>query len=209
MFGKDKYSSENPKQALYQEPVYTTDNSEMGNYGPESGVAPNNATNLIGGKFKSVEDLARAYAELERKYGLQARELGELRQIADEYSQHKQNCERTRQQLDEFQGFIQGLSEKYNSDNYLKNREFREILKAAYSAYGNKLDVDSLVSMLEGYMNTRSSLAKKAEAFKSEADSATDLLGYVANSQSKFKGPKKRLTEMTPEELDKALDELM
>ena len=51
MFGKDKYSSENPKQALYQEPVYTTDNSEMGNYGPESGVAPNNATNLIGGKF--------------------------------------------------------------------------------------------------------------------------------------------------------------
>ena len=209
MFGKGKYISENPRQALYQEPVYSADNSDMSEYGPEQGVAPSNATNLIGGKFKSLEDLSKAYMELERKYGLQAREVGELRQIANEYAVHKQNCERNLQQLSEFQSFIQGLSEKYNSDNYLKNREFREILKAAYNAYGNKLDVDSLVSMLEGYMNTRNSLAQKAEAFQSEVDSATDMLGYSANNHSKFKGPKKRLTDMTPEELDKALDELM
>ena len=50
--------------------------------------------------------------------------------------------------------------------------------------------------------------ANKVNALKSEADAATDMLAYT-NGQSKLKGSKKRLYEMTPEELNKALDELM
>ena len=51
--------------------------------------------------------------------------------------------------------------------------------------------------------------AEEWNAIKSETDSATDMLAY-SNAPSKFKSsPKKRLTDMTPDELNKALDELM
>ena len=163
----------------------------------------------INGKFKSIEHLAKAYKELERKYGQQAQELGELRVIAEEHSAQKQNQERLQKQLVEFQNFIQAIPEKYHSDNYLKNREFRNILKSAYEGFGNKLNIDSMVDLLEKYVDARNSLALKVSAIGSEADDATDLLGYSTNKISKFNAPKKRLSDMTPEELDKALDELM
>ena len=208
MFGKDKYISENPQKTYRQEPPIMEDNSPISTYGPVSNTTPASSTGLLAGKFKSVEDLSRAYIELERKFGLQAQEVGELRRLAEEYSVHKQKCSRTQQALTEFQNFIQNMPEKYHSDNYLNNREFREILKAAYDGYKGNLNVDAMVNMIENYMNARSSMAKKASAISDEAALATDMLAY-SNGQSKFKGPKKRLTDMTPEELDKALDELM
>ena len=51
-------------------------------------------------------------------------------------------------------------------------------------------------------------MSRQADLLKSEADSATDMLAY-SNIPSKTQASKKRLSEMTPEELNKALDELM
>lgn len=206
MFEKEKSLKENLAQGSVNEPVNTAVNSLQSNsYAQE----PVNIGGSINGKFKSVADLAKAYSELERKYGSQAQELGQLRQIAEEHFAHIKECEKTRQQLEEFQKFILSMPERFHSDNYLKNKEFRNILKAAYEGFGSNLNVESLVDMIEKYMDARASLAKKVDSFNSEADSATDLLGYTTNGHSKFKGPKKRLSDMTPEELDKALDELM
>lgn len=207
MSQNEKNLVENLQKTLSSARPFKDNLQESSNVVPQQNPVAQ-ATN-IGSKFKSVEDLAKAYQELERKYGVQSRELGELRLVADEYFAHKQNCERMQKQLEEFQQFIQAMPEKYHSDNYLKNKEFRNILKSAYEGFGNKLDVDSLVDLLEKYLAARASIAKKADSISSEAASATDLLGYATNGYSKFKGPKKRLSDMTPEELDKALDELM
>lgn len=44
-------------------------------------------TSLIGGKFKTQEDLLRAYEEAQRKIGEQGGELGELRRLREEFEQ--------------------------------------------------------------------------------------------------------------------------
>ena len=203
MFEKEKISSENSKKFHEQEPPQgdTSKHEKV-----ESGQASENG--LLAGKFKSVEDLSKAYIELEKKFGFQAQELGDLRKIAEEYAIHKENCRINEQRLNEFQELVRGMTEKYDSDNYLRNKEFRDILSAAYQGFGNKLDVDEMVDLLEKYHNSRLSMAKQADMLKSEADSATDMLAY-SNTPSKVQAPKKRLSDMTPEELNKALDELM
>ena len=148
------------------------------------------------------------YIELEKKFGVQATELGDLRKIAEEYAAHKEMCRLNEQRLSEFQNLVKRMSEKYDSENYLKNKEFRDILTAAYQGFGNDLDVDVMVDLLEKYHNSRLLMSKQADLLKSEADSATDMLAY-SNTPSKVQAPKKRLSDMTPEELNKALDELM
>lgn len=203
MFEKEKNNSVNPNKNLGQEPQQR-DTSKQENVRSEQ----SNASGLLAGKFKSVEDLSKAYIELEKKYGVQALELGDLRKIAEEYAEHKEMCRLNEQRLNEFKKLVKGMSEKYDSENYLKNKEFRDILTAAYQGFGNNLDVDMLVDLLEKYHNSRLSLSKQADLLRSEAESATDMLAY-SNIPSKVQTPKKRLSDMTPEELNKALDELM
>lgn len=208
MFEKENFESVNPNQYAYQEP--SEENSSSAKYGSEKVPAlPQNANGLILGKFKSVEDLSRAYLELQRKFGSQAQEVGELRKIAEEYQAHKAQCDVGRQRLDNFKNYLQGIHSKYNNEKYLQNPKFRQIFKSAYEAFGNNLDVESLIQMLEGYHSSRNSLNDINDAIKSETDSATDMLAY-SSTPSKFKSvPKKRLTDMTQDELNKALDELM
>ncbi len=209
MFEKEKYESVNPNQYVHHEPP-TGENLGDEIYGSERAVAPSQyATGLILGKFKSIDDLSKAYLELQRKFGAQAQEIGELRKLAEEYTAHKEQCNIGRERLNGFYDYVKELHGKYNNEKYLKNPKFREIFKTAYAALGNNLDVDSLIRMLEGYNSSRNSLSQIDDAIKSETDSATDMLAY-SNGPSKFKSStKKRLTDMTPEELNKALDELM
>lgn len=207
MLERENYITENPKKNLLAEPSLG-DNSNKSENGPEKGVKPDNTDGLILGKFKSVEDLSKAYVELTKKHGIQSKEIGELRHIAEEYANHQAKCRMHEQRLSEFQELVKKMNDKYDNENYLKNKEFRDILMAAYQGFGNNLDVDSMVDLLEKYHNSRTAIANKVNALQSEADAATDMLAYT-NGQSKFKGSKKRLYEMTPEELNKALDELM
>ncbi len=206
-------NSEKPYDLEFIEPSVLEENSTSKNVGSEKKAEyipqKYEDINLIGGKFKSPQELSKAYIELQRRFGIQAKELGELRKIAQEYENHLERCRESKRQLDEFQNLVKNIDEKYNTDNYLKNREFREILKTAYDGFGNKLDVDTLVKLIDNYHNSRLAQAKKAEAILSESDNATDLLAYSSDNAAKFKSKKKKLTDMTPEELDKALDELM
>lgn len=203
MFEKEKYNSENPNSAFGKEPSKEDTSKHVA-----AGSEEQNASGLFAGKFKSVEDLSKSYVELEKKCGSQALELGELRKVAEEYAKHKEICRMNEQRLNEFQELVRKMSEKYNSEQYLKNKEFRDILSAAYQGFGNDLDVDVMVDLLEKYHNSRNTMSRQADLLKSEADSATDMLAY-SNIPSKTQAPKKRLSEMTPEELNKALDELM
>lgn len=208
MSENQKIELDNLQNSASNEPPSQGVNSQDAQCKPDSNPLGDASIPQLSSKFKSVENLIKAYSELEKKHGLQSRELGELRKIAEQYNAYQENKRKSEQQLKEFQTFIQNIEARYQSDNYLKNKEFREILKAAYNAYGNNLDVDSMVTMLENYMNARASLASKISAIQDEANSATDMLAY-SNSQSNYKNNKKRLSDMSPEELDKALDELM
>ncbi len=213
MFRKNTTITDNPEVMADLEPSYLEENSTPANYGSENTQTAENVPhpldkNSILGKFKSVEDLSKAYLELQKKFGQLSREVGELRRTAQEYEAHLLRCQEGRKKLEEFKALVDGIDSKYNTEAYLQNREFRELLKAAYDGYGNKLDVDSMVRLVDNYLNSRMSQIQRANALKSESDKATDMLTYSDN-QPKFKAAKKKLTDMTPEELDKALDELM
>ncbi len=214
MFRKNNRTiTDNPEFFSEGEPLYGEENSISVESGSDDAPADEKVPhpldkNSILGKFKSVEDLSKAYLELQKKFGQLARETGELRKIAQEYEAHLARCKAGRKQLEEFKLLVDGMGSKYNTEAYLQNREFRELLKAAYDGYGNKLDVDSMVRLVENYLNSRMAQIQRADALKSESDKATDMLAY-SNNQSKFKTKGKKLTDMTPEELDKALDELM
>lgn len=213
MFKKNRFMTDNPEIPADEEPLYYEENSFPAKDGSDPAPADERVPhpldkNSILGKFKSVDDLSKAYLELQKKFSQLARETGELRKIAQEYEAHMARCQGARKQLEDFKLLVDGMGSKYNTEAYLQNREFRELLKAAYDGYGNRLDVDSMVRLVDNYLNSRMAQLQRANALKSESDKATDMLAYSDN-QSKFKTSGKKLTDMTPEELDKALDELM
>ncbi len=213
MFGKNRIMSDNPEMCADYEPSYYEDNSAPVTSDSEKAQIERNIprpleNNPILGKFKSVEDLSKAYIELQKKFGQLARETGELRKIAQEYEAHMARCRDGRRRLEEFKGLVEGMSSKYNTEAYLQNKEFRDLLKAAYDGYGNKLDVDSMVQLVENYLNSRMAQIQRAKALEVESDNATDMLAYT-NNRPKSKTYRKKLSDMSQAELEKALDELM
>ncbi len=210
MFKKNKMITDNPIIEEYEPSEFEENSipSEYGSGNAQAGIPHPLDNNSILGKFKSVDELSKAYLELQKKFGQLAGEVGELRKIAQAYEAHMARCQAGRRQLEDFRTLVNGMDTKYNTEAYLQNREFRDLLKAAYDGYGNRLDVDSMVRLLDNYLNSRMAQMQRADALKSESDKATDMLAYTDN-QPKFKTARKKLTQMSQEELEKALDELM
>ena len=210
MFKKNKMITDNPIIEEYEPSEFEENSipSEYGSDNAQAGIPHPLDNNSILGKFKSVDELSKAYLELQKKFGQLAGEVGELRKIAQAYEAHMARCQAGRRQLEDFRTLVNGMDTKYNTEAYLQNREFRDLLKAAYDGYGNRLDVDSMVRLLDNYLNSRMAQMQRADALKSESDKATDMLAYTDN-QPKFKTARKKLTQMSQEELEKALDELM
>ena len=107
---------------------------------------------LILGKFKSVDDLSKAYTELEKLKGSQGEELGKLRLESQglknltEIFEKQKNLEMSETELRE-------LSQKYN--NYFADPCFTELYKEAYFALGKNLDSEKLINLLENYVSSR------------------------------------------------------
>lgn len=184
-------SSENTSQKDQKQEGQSTDPSE-----------------LILGKFKSVEDLTKAYQELEKFQGTQAQELGSLRQnsaLLKEISDiwQKQN------ELQMASKDLMAVAEKYNKPEYFQDPSFREIFKEAYLALGKNLDTDKLVNLIEGYVSSRLFAAEKMRMEQSETQSAIDNMSFEKNQKSSITPPKKRLDEMTPKEVDDLLERII
>ena len=92
MFEKEKSIKENLANGQIPEPANTENSQSPNSYARQ----PHNTSGSVYGKFKSVEELAKAYNELEKKYGIQSQELGQLRQIANAHFAHIKECEKTR-----------------------------------------------------------------------------------------------------------------
>ena len=163
---------------------------------------------LILGKFKSVEELTKAYKELEKFQGTQSEELGLLRQKAL-ISEDVNKAWEKQQQIEKAQENLKQVAQKYNSPQYFQDPSFREIYKEAYLALGENLDSDRFVTLIEDYVASRILAIEKSKAVEKENRSAIDAMNFSKNEVSSITPPKKRIDEMTQTELDELLKRLI
>lgn len=195
------------------EPTYNVDNSEnsqtvISKEQNNEGQATNAPSNLILGKFKSVEDLSKAYSELEKQQGVRSEELGNLRQNSA-ILQNISEAWKRENEIKNSENNLKEVVEKYNTPEYFQDNAFRQIYKEAFMALGNKLDTDRFINLLEGYVSSRVFALEKSKAINSENTKAIDSMGFERNSQTSFSAPKKRLDEMSSKEIDELLDKLI
>ncbi len=164
---------------------------------------------LILGKFKSVEDLVKAYEELQKRQGQSSEELGNLRKEMAGVSELRKNLNFLTAKKDEYFETIQRDKEKYNLPQYLQDPTFKEIYKEALLVYGANLDTDRMVDLVEQYVSTRIHAHEKKKLASGETQKVLDSMNYSKNPNSKFTPPKKSFDEMTPQEVDELLDRLI
>lgn len=164
---------------------------------------------LILGKFKSVEDLSRAYEELQKRQGQSSEELGNLRKEIAGVNEFKENLNFFNAKKEEYLETILRDKEKYNLPEYFQDPTFKEIYKEALYVYGENLDTERMVDLIEKYVSTRIQAHEKKKLASSETQNVLDSMTYSKNLESKFAPPKKSFDEMTPQEVDELLDRLI
>ena len=164
---------------------------------------------LILGKFKTVEDLTKAYEELQKRQGQSSEELGNLRKEISGVNEIKNAFNFINAKKDEFFETIQRDKEKYNLPEYLQDPTFKEIYKEALLVYGANLDTERMIDLVEQYVSTRIKAYEKSKLAKNETQNILDSMTYATNPNSKFTPPKKSFDEMTPQEVDELLDRLI
>ena len=196
---------ENQKEKMTAVPETYTENTAVQNVPEGQASAP---SELILGKFKSIDDLSEAYKELEKLQGNQSKELGNLRQQSEMIKNINQAWEIIKGLNDDSEN-LQAVAEKYNSPEYFQNPAFREIYKEAYHAFGKNLDPERLVNLLDGYVSSRLLAHEREISAKKENQNAVDSITFSQNGKSYIAQPKKRLDEMTPKEVDALLEKLI
>jgi hypothetical protein len=164
---------------------------------------------LILGKFKSVEDLSRAYEELQKRQGQSSEELGNLRKEIAGVNEFKENLNFFNAKKEEYLETILRDKEKYNLPEYFQDPTFKEIYKEALYVYGADLDTERMIDLIEKYVSTRIQAHEKKKLASNETQSVLDSMTYSKNPKSKFTPPKKSFDEMTPQEVDELLDRLI
>ena len=164
---------------------------------------------LILGKFKSVEDLSRAYEELQKRQGQSSEELGNLRKEIAGINEVKENLNFFNAKKEEYLETILRDQEKYNLPEYFQDPTFKEIYQEALYVYGADLDTERMINLIEKYVSTRIQAHEKKKLASNETQSVLDSMTYSKNPKSKFTPPKKSFDEMTPQEVDELLDRLI
>lgn len=164
---------------------------------------------LILGKFKSVDDLAKAYEELQRHQGQNSEELGNLRKELNSFNTLKKDIEQVEKFKNVFVEAINNDMAKYNTAEYFQNPDFVNLYSQALMAFEGDLDTDKFVSMIDSYVGSRIKSNEMKKSANSETKSLIDKMTYSKNTQSKFNPPKKRIDEMTEKEINDMLDKLI
>lgn len=164
---------------------------------------------LILGKFKSVDELTKAYQELQKHQGKCSDELGNLRKQSDLLTQITESVEKFNAFANSLAPVIERDKELYNTPEYLQNPVFKEMYTEALSVFGDNLDTDRLVNLLESYVQNRIEAYNKQNSAKNETESAVEALNYVANTKGSFQKPEKKLDEMTDEEFRSEIRKLI
>lgn len=206
-------------QAQTQEPIMV-ENSQIGsenqvsqkeNLLHEDGQScqKDPSSELILGKFKNVDELAKAYSELQKFQGESSKELGELRKESSAMNSLKSSLEEAFVLSSEVSKIISEDKEKYNQAEYFQEPTFRELYKEAISALGKNLDTDKFVNLLETYVKSRISAYDRSKLAKEETEQVIDSMTYEKNSKTSFTPPKKHFDEMTSQEIDELLEKFI
>ena len=129
---------------------------------------------MILGKFKSVEDLTKAYEELQKLQGKSSQEVGNLRKDLADFSNLKEVSGMISSYQNSIIPVIRRDKELYDSPEYFQNEIFKEMYTEALMAYGDNLDTDRMISLLETYVKDRISLYEKEKSAKSETQGVLD-----------------------------------
>jgi len=164
---------------------------------------------LILGKFKSVDELIKAYQELQKHQGHSSEELGSLRKEMANLNGFKEQMNFYNSKQKEYFDVIQRDKEKYLSKGYFENPTFKEIYKEALGVFGANLDTDRMIELLENYAQTLIQVNEKRKVAEKETQKALDSMTYADGSKATFTPPKKRFDEMTEKEIDELLDRLI
>lgn len=187
----------------------TLNHNQDGGESQKMPLSSDPSENLILGKFKSVEDLSKAYQELQKHQGHSSEELGHLRKEVASLDSFKEQCNFYNAIQNEFVDVIQRDMAKYTAPEYFQDETFKEIYKEALMVYGSNLDTDRMINLLESYVAKRIQANDKKKLAKQENQKAINSMTYAKNPKSSFNPPKKRFDEMSDKEVDELLERLI
>ena len=164
---------------------------------------------LILGKFKSVDDLSKAYEELQKHQGKTSAELGNLRRELSDFDGLKSMAKQINEYSAVLNDAISRDKELYNTPEYFQNPIFREMYSEGQIAYRGNLDTDRMVSLLEKYVESRIQAYEKSKEAQSETQQVLDSMSYSQNLKNTFTPPKKTLDEMSDDEFKASLRKLI
>ena len=195
-------------QTVEKEPAEKADNSELSSNVTQKESQDNSQEpeSLILGKFKSAEDLTKAYQQLEKLQGNQSSELGMLREQVASMNTNNEML-KLLESVYQSQSLIQDAAKKY--PDYFADPSFKQIYTEAFKAIGADLDVDKLVSLVESYASARIYAHEKSKAANAETQQAIGGMKFDKNDKNISTPIKKSIQQMTPKELDELLDRLI
>lgn len=196
--------TENLEDVQEQEPV-DTDNSDVEQSDKpdteeeQQDTADDNKQELILGKFKSQEDLIKAYSSLEQAQGKKAQELAELKEKAERLSQ----LEKQQQEIAELYGF-NNVDELRNHQNQKKvDKDLANFVADEYAKHLQECEYpDEMRDLLLQYKANPSS--ELLTTIKNEFP--LNVIEDIAVNISKYKGQLEQVKHqaLEKEELERA-----
>ena len=180
---------------------------------PKAEISENNEgksqdpSKLILGKFKSTEDLTKAYQELEKLQGAQSAELGSLRENSAAIDAVK-NLWKSMETVKSAEKELRDTCQKYNT--YFQDPSFRKMYKSAYMALGSNLDTEQFVNLLEEYVSSRIFAHDRTKSMSEETQNVINNMNFDKNDKhSEPSVVKKRVEDMNPKEYKEFLQRLI
>lgn len=119
-------------------------------------------------------------------------------EFLDMLLQQQRNSQR---ELDEKRVYLEEILPKFDSDDYLGNKEFKKLFTEAFKALGTKLDSDMFLDLVEKYVGSRISAKELAKTLSDETTNITDSLAFE-NGNSKKMDKKLRMQDIPEDELE-------
>jgi len=163
--------------------------------------------NLILGKFKSVEELSKAYTELQKHQGKNSEELGSLRKELSNFEELKNATDYVQNYQNSIIPVIKRDKEAY--PEYFENPVFKEMYSEALMAYGDNLDTDRMINLLELFVKDRISAYDKQKSAENETQQVINSMSYSKNLKNSISNPKKTLSEMSENEFRESIRKLI
>ena len=201
-----KLDSANSEPENFSENSERTEKSDSTLSNKAEGESNIDPSELILGKFKSQDDLVKAYQNLEKLQGTQAEELGTLRKNSATWNDTMKLIEKTCQIQGNPKTIVDAV-EKYDAPEYFQDSAFRLLFREAYKAFGTDVNTDYFVKLLDEYVSNRIDAYEKKKSAEAETQKVLGSMNFTKSEKTSIQKPKKRLDEMTKQEIDEMLSQ--